>query len=68
MTIESLELLIEDILQKYPNESFSKTADRILQKCDLFSHRTLRRRVAKVAKQILDEMIEANKAYWPELK
>ncbi len=56
MTIESLELLIEDILQKYPNESFSKTADRILQKCDLFSHRTLRRRVAKVAKQMKENL------------
>ncbi len=48
----TLEDLIRDTLSRFPNESYSKTADRILEKSDAFSHRTLRRKVAKVAKEV----------------
>ncbi len=53
---ETLEDLIKETLRNFPNESYSKTANRILEKSDLFSHRTLRRKVAKVASQMKHEL------------
>jgi len=47
-----LEDLIRETLMRFPNESYSKTADRILKKSDAFSHRTIRRKVAEVTKQL----------------
>ena len=52
---ETLEDLIKQTLRNYPNESYSKTANRILEESDLFSHRTLRRKIARVAKQVKQE-------------